>query len=179
MTIHKTLPLACLVAALIAFNSQLSFGQEKSPQPNAKNPAAIKELQEGSRTDANAAWWGFDPADSTDAIQSALNSGAQRVVIPYMGQPWVVRPLMLSSNQELQFETGVVVLAKKGEFLGGGDSLFTARDVEDLHIKGYGATLRMRKTGLHGSALSKSRMADGALAARMQEHHCRRTSNRK
>ena len=117
---------------------------ETQPQ-NLSNTQAIEELKNGTRTDANAAWWGFNGEDSTEILQAALDSGARTVVVPYMGKPWIVRPLELRSHQAVQLEAGVIVLAKKGEFLGGGDSLLTARDAEDVVVRGYGATLRMRK----------------------------------
>ena len=109
------------------------------------NPAAIQELAEGKRTTADAAWWGFDAEDSTEAIQAAFDSGAAEVVIPAMPSPWIVRPLNLRSDQVVTLESGTVLLAKEGEFLGGGDSLLTARDVENLVIRGNGGALRMRK----------------------------------
>ncbi|MCA9229540.1 MAG: right-handed parallel beta-helix repeat-containing protein [Planctomycetales bacterium] len=125
-------------------------------QVNAENAAAlssdraslekVEEVLAGNRNDANAAWWGFNPEDATDSIQSAFDSGAKKVIIPYMGKPWIVRPLQLRGNQEVHFEPGVVLLAKRGEYLGRGDSLFTANGAENLSMHGYGATLRMRKT---------------------------------
>jgi hypothetical protein len=63
-----------------------------------------------------------------------------------MGNPWIVRPLQLCGDQELFIEPGVVILAKKGEFLGGGDSLMTASGVDNVVLRGHGATLRMHKT---------------------------------
>lgn len=147
MKINNTLSLCFLIASSVVLNSsQFSTGQEKPASTNTRNPEAVQEILDGVRTDANAAWWGFDPEDSTDAIQAALDSGAEQVTIPYMGQPWIVRPLSLKSDQQVHLETGVVVLAKKGEFRAGGDSLFTASAAENLVIKGYGATFRMRKT---------------------------------
>ena len=62
-----------------------------------------------------------------------------------MGDPWIVRPLQLRSSQELLLEPGVLILAKKGEYRGGGDSLFTATGQSNLVIRGYGASLRMHK----------------------------------
>jgi hypothetical protein len=38
-----------------------------------------------------------------------------------------------------------VITAKRGEYRGKGDSVFTARDVRNLTIRGYGATIRMQK----------------------------------
>ncbi|MGH9665655.1 MAG: right-handed parallel beta-helix repeat-containing protein, partial [Bryobacteraceae bacterium] len=112
---------------------------------DVRDDAAVRQVAEGKRADANAAWWGFDPADSTSALQAALDSHAHRLLIPYMGAPWIVRPLTLRGDQEVDFEPGVVILAKRGEFQGPGDSLFTATGVSNLTMRGYGATLRMWK----------------------------------
>jgi len=112
---------------------------------NQPNPQAVREVLSGKRMAANAAWWGFNAEDSTATLQAALDSQAKTVIIPFVGEPWIVRPLKLRSNQEVLFEPGVLVLAKKGEFLGAGDSLFTAEDISNLVLRGYGATLRMRK----------------------------------
>ncbi len=112
---------------------------------NAPSPEAVAEVASGKRATANAAWWGFSKNDATEALQAAIDSGAKTVVVPYMGDAWIVRPIKLRGNLELVFEPGVLVLAKRGEFQGGGDSLFTANDAENLTIRGYGATLRMWK----------------------------------
>jgi hypothetical protein len=112
---------------------------------NAADRAAIAELRAGKRGMANAAWWGFDKEDATEALQAALDSGARRLLIPYQGQPWLVRPLRLSSNQEIVLEPGVVLQAKQGEFQGTADSLLSAVGQSNLVIRGYGACLRMRK----------------------------------
>lgn len=112
---------------------------------DAADTKAIAEVASGKRTTANAAWWGFDAEDATDTLQAAIDSGAKKVIVPYMGQPWIVRPIKLHGNLELVFQPGVLVLAKAGEFHGGGDSLIRAEDVSDITIRGYGATLRMRK----------------------------------
>ncbi len=133
-----------IFSALLAGTLSPVWSDEPAPS-NAPNPTAINEVTAGSRSDANAAWWGFDKEDATDAIQAAIDSGAKTVTIPYMGAPWIVRPITLRSNLELTFEPGVLVLAKKDEFKGRGDSLFTAVGAQNLTVRGYGATLRMRK----------------------------------
>jgi hypothetical protein len=102
-------------------------------------------VRAGLLQQANAAWWGFDPADSTAALQGAVDSGARRVLVPDMGAPWLVRPIELRGDQEIVFEQGAVVEAKEGEFRGRGDDLFHAADVANLTLSGYGAVLRMRK----------------------------------
>lgn len=109
------------------------------------NEAAIREVAEGKCDTANAAWWGFSAQDATGALQDAIDSKAARVVVPYMGSEWIVRPIRLRSNLEIVFEPGVVVLAKKDEFRGQGDSLFDGDALENLKLTGYGATFRMRK----------------------------------
>jgi polygalacturonase len=110
-----------------------------------ENPEAIADLKAGTRTEANAAWWGFNPEDSTEILQGALDSGASRVVIPFLGKPWITRPLTLRSNQTVFFEPGVIIEAKRGEFLGKSQSLFTMDQGENLSLQGYGATFRMHK----------------------------------
>lgn len=97
-----------------------------------------------------ASSFGFDENDATEALQAAIDSGAARVVVPHMGKPWIVRPVTLRSNLELILEPGVTILAKKGEFKGPGDRLLSAVDAENITVRGYGATLRMRKADYAG-----------------------------
>ncbi len=123
---------------------------------NVPSPEAVQEVLSGGRTVANAAWWGFDKEDATEYLQAAIDSGAQTVIVPYVGQEWVVSPVTLTGNQEIIFEPGVVVLAKKGEFKGKGDSLFMARCASDITLRGYGATLRMRKQDYQGDEYEKA-----------------------
>jgi hypothetical protein len=130
---------------LLALAALSSATHGAAPAAAARNPAAVREVMEGKRTEASAAWWGFDAADATAALQAAFDSKARRVLIPYMGKPWIVRPLELRSNQEVDLAPGVVLLAKRGEYRDVKDSLLTARDVENVTIRGYGATLRMWK----------------------------------
>ena len=120
------------------------------------DPAAVQEVASGARTEANAAWWGFNGEDDTESLQAAINSGAKRLTIPYTGREWVVRPITLSGSQEIRFEPGVVIRAKKGEFKGGGDSLFTATGVRDLSLLGYGATFKMNKPDYQSSDYKKA-----------------------
>ena len=128
-----------------------SGAEEQETVGNFKNPAAVKEVLTGKRLVANAAWWGFDEDDSTDALQGAINSGARNVIIPYMGRDWIVRPIRLVSNQEILFDPGVVITAKKGEFKDKNDCLFSAIGKRNVSLRGYGATLRMQKEDYMGS----------------------------
>lgn len=94
---------------------------------------------------AYAADWGFDPEDSTEYIQAAINSGARTVVIQNMGADWVIKPVKFASNQLVVFEPGVVVAAKPGSFQGPADCLMRGMIVSNVTLWGYGATLRMRR----------------------------------
>jgi hypothetical protein len=105
--------------------------------------------------------WGFDPADSTWAIQSAIDSGARTVIIENVGADWVVEPLTLVSNQLIHFEPGVVVVAKNGAFHGANDCLFSGIGLQNVSLYGYGATLRMRKEDYAGTGYSASAARHG------------------
>ncbi|NLN17649.1 MAG: right-handed parallel beta-helix repeat-containing protein [Firmicutes bacterium] len=129
---------------LLLFTVLFAFSAPGSSQ-SVGDPEAIEALKAGKLQVANASWWGFDPEDATEILQAAIDSGAPTLVVPNMGQDWIVRPLRLRSNQKIILEDGVVISAKKGEFRGTNDSLFVARDVENLIIQGYGATIRMHK----------------------------------
>jgi hypothetical protein len=129
-------------ASMSLLTTRLQGTQAKIP-PNEK---AIEEVKQGKRKVAYASWWGFDPEDATEALQAAIDSGAPKVVVENMGRPWIVsRTINLRSNQEIVFEKGVIVEAKKGAFLGKGDCLFLAALQRNITIIGYGAVLRMRK----------------------------------
>lgn len=118
--------------------------------------ARIDAALEGRELTANALWWGFDPEDATEAIQSAIDAQTPRVIVPYTGRPWIVRPIQLRSDLELYFEPGVIVEAKAGEFKGRGDSLFSAENASNITLMGYGATLRMRKSDYQSDAYEKA-----------------------
>ena len=109
------------------------------------DPQAIQEVRAGKRPVAQASWWGFQPEESTAALQAAIDSGAKKVVVEQMPSPWIVDKIRLASDQELFFEAGVEVLAKKGAFHGSSDSLFSAAGKKNIKLIGPGATLRMRR----------------------------------
>ncbi|MEA3402508.1 MAG: right-handed parallel beta-helix repeat-containing protein [Armatimonadota bacterium] len=126
---------AAALAALIVTIGCPAMGQV--------NQEMIDRVAEGEVTEAKASWWGFDPEDSTEALQAAIDSGVEKLIVEDMGQPWIVTPIQLASNQEIVFEEGCEILAKRGEFKGGGDTLFTARGTDNVTLRGYGATWRM------------------------------------
>jgi hypothetical protein len=144
-----------LLLALVGLGSLPAAGQ--APRLlNIKDQQSAEEVVAGKRSIANAAWWGFNREDSTDSLQAAINSGAKTLVVPFMGDPWIVRPLQLRSQLEIVFQPGVLILAKKGEYRGGGDSLFTAVGQSNIVIRGYGATLRMHKREYQKPPYSKA-----------------------
>ncbi len=142
---------ACLLATGCAQSrglvAPLPGGRPVRFEGAARRDAAAAASAVGGRQGVvSAAWWGFDPADSTHALQAAIDSGAAVVEVPNMGSPWLLGPIRLAGSQEILFEQGVVIEAKPGLFLGGGDALFSADAVTNLTLRGWGATLRMRKS---------------------------------
>ena len=90
--------------------------------------------------------FGYDAADSTRFIQQALDSGAGKVILDRQKGPWVTLPLFGRSNTELVVEPGVELLAKRGEFRGKRDYLFTLNGITNFTLRGgEGSTFRMWK----------------------------------
>ena len=123
---------------------------------NARDEAAIREVASGQRTEARAEWWGFDEADATQALQSAIDSKAKKVVIGNVGKPWNVRPIRLAGDQEIVFEKGAVVQAVRGAFKKKTEMLLRGNRVRNLTISGEGATLRMWKADYQAAPYEKS-----------------------
>lgn len=124
--------------------------------PAGNHQPAVQLVKEGKIDIAKASWWGFDPNDATECLQAAIDSGVKTLIVDNVGKPWIVRPLKLASNQKIIFEPGVVVAAKRGEFKGRGDSLFTAENGENIELVGYGATLRMNRDDYMGPDYEKA-----------------------
>lgn len=122
----------------------------------ARDSEAVMAVLRGERTDANAAWWGFDPDNATAALQAAIRSGAATVVVPDMGRPWLVDPIVLEGDQEILLEKGVEIQARPGGFHGRSDMLMRLRDKSNVTIRGYGAVLRMRKEDYRRAPYVKS-----------------------
>jgi hypothetical protein len=123
------------------------------------NQLAIDDVRAGRCKVARAAWWGFQPEESTKALQAAINSGAEKVIVEKMQSPWIVDRIKLAGNQELVFEKGVVVLAKKGAFHGPSDSLFSAAGKSNIKLTGCGAphvVLQMRRDDYASREYSKA-----------------------
>ena len=102
----------------------------------AISPDLIKKISSGELKEARASLWGFNPEDSTGTLQAAINSGVPRLIVDLQKGPWITKPLKLVSSQEIIFEKGVEVLAKKGEFKAKNDSLFLLSCVSNVTMRG-------------------------------------------
>ncbi|MGB0716924.1 MAG: right-handed parallel beta-helix repeat-containing protein [Phycisphaerae bacterium] len=103
----------------------------------------------------------FNATDSTSVLQRAINSDADTVVVPYTGRPWIVRPLNLRSNLRLILEPGVVLEAKRGAYKGKYDSVLLAKNMSNISILGYGASIRMHRDDYKGSGYEKAEWRHG------------------
>lgn len=93
-----------------------------------------------------ASAFGWNAADATACLQSALDSGAKKIVVDRQASEWLVETINVPSNVELIFEDGVVVRAKPGSMKGKTDCLFRCKGVSNIVIRGVGnATLRMNR----------------------------------
>ena len=109
---------------------------------------SLSAVAEGVRVSER---FGYDSVDATANLQAALDSGLPEIVVDRKDGPWVVRPLFAKSNQKIVFEKGVVLLAKRGEYVGRNDRILTIKDCHDVEIVGNGAVLRMwRGDYMHG-----------------------------
>ncbi len=121
-----------------------------------RNEEAIREVLEGKCKVAHATWWGYLAEEATGVLQAAIDSGAEKVVVEKMAGPWIVDKINLADNQELFFESGVVIQAKKGAFRGKSDALFNAWNKTNIKLTGYGATLQMHRADYDGPDYEKA-----------------------
>ena len=131
----------CSAAMLIVPTVFLACVAESGPAQVVRT--ALAAADPGKTIKASA--FGFD----------AIDSGAAKVVIDNVGKPWIVDPITLASDQEVFFEKGTEVLARKGSFKGTSDSLFRAHLKRNITLTGYGATLRMRRDDYAGPPYKK------------------------
>ncbi len=116
----------------------------------------VARVMAGELKEARASWWGFDAEDSTRALQAAIDSRVPRLIVDNMAAPWVTDRLACVSGQEVVFERGAEVLAKKGAFRGAGDALFSLICVTNVTLRGPGATLRMRRADYDAPPYAKA-----------------------
>tara|TARA_B100000029_G_scaffold105060_1_gene95650 strand:+ start:958 stop:2295 length:1338 start_codon:yes stop_codon:yes gene_type:complete len=87
----------------------------------------------------------FDSQDATAALKSAIQSRAAKVWVPNMGVPWLIDTIWLTSNQEILLENGVVIESRPGKAFHVDGQLFKIASQKNVTLKGYGATLKMRR----------------------------------
>lgn len=83
--------------------------------------------------------------DATAAFQEALDSGEKHIRVPKLDHPWVLGPVTLRSNMVIEFDKGVQIRAKKGEFVKRYTSLISGRGIENVQIIGNGLVVTMNK----------------------------------
>jgi len=130
----------------------------------ARNDAAIAAALAKPDKVVRASWFGYETAEATQALQEAINSGAQKVIIDNVGE-WIVEPIMLTSDQVIEIEQGVVITAKRGAFKGTSDSLFNLDGISNVVINGNGALLRMWKSDYFSPEYKKGEWRTGITIA--------------
>jgi len=86
--------------------------------------------------------------DDSVALQSALDSKSALTYIPKPPVKYMTDQLLLPSDTNLFIESGTVIEAKPG--YGKHDVVLLARNVSNIKISGYGATLQMPKSEYSG-----------------------------
>ena len=87
-----------------------------------------------------------DKNDATKAIQAALDSGAEKVIIDKMPFDYKITTIFLRSNQEVVVKDGVTIAAIKGEHKHPTSCLVVADGVKNGILRGEGkALLKMNK----------------------------------
>ena len=122
-------------------------------------PEKVAQVMAGDLKEARVSWWGFNPEDSTEFLEAAINSKVPKLIVDKQLSPWIVgKTLLLVSNQEIVFEEGVELLAKKGCFKGKTDCLLRLRNIQNVTLRGEGkgAMLKMRKADYHTAEYEKA-----------------------
>ena len=105
-------------------------------------PDLVARVESGELKKANVSWWGFDPDDSTEYLQAAINSKAQTVVVDSEAKIWTTLPLKGRSSLEIVIPEGVELKAKRGAFHHRNDCLIKFDRCENITLTG-GGTLSM------------------------------------
>ncbi len=108
-----------------------------------------------------ASSFGYNPTDATDALQMALSSDNDTIVIDKQGSDWNVKPSKLFdvSDKVIFFEKGVKIKAIPNEFNATNAKIFFLVRPRNLKFIGYGAELIMNKHELENIEHSEARHA--------------------
>jgi hypothetical protein len=99
----------------------------------------LAKVKSGELKEARAEWWGYNPQDSTESLQAALNSGVRKLIISRQSGPWMVKSMIaLPSNMEIVFEDGAEIKAMRGYFKRNVDLMLCARNCSNLTLRGKG-----------------------------------------
>ena len=106
-------------------------------------PDLIAKVKAGKLKEARASWWGFDPGDATKCLQAAINSRVPRLIVDNLPNTWFVDPIRCVSNQEIVFEKGARIAAKRNSFQNRRDTLLTLSLVTNVTLRGSSTEMRM------------------------------------
>ena len=99
---------------------------------------AVESAAAQPRKEILASSFGWNPEDATKCLQSAIDSGAAKVVVDRQASEWLVETIRVPSDVELVFADGVVVRAKPGSMAGKTDCLFRVQNASNVVIRGEG-----------------------------------------
>lgn len=84
--------------------------------------------------------FGFNPEDSTQFLQAALDSSERELILDKRDTPWISKPLLCTNNNKtIRFEDGSWLIAKRGEFHGHVDSLLVFKKCNGIKLIGAGS----------------------------------------
>lgn len=90
-------------------------------------------------------------SNPTKALTEAFNSSAKKVIVPNLGKPYIVEPILVQhGDKEIILEPGVVIQAKPGAFKKIHDRMIQFDNVKNVTLRGKGAILRMNKKDYQG-----------------------------
>lgn len=157
---HVLLPICIVLSGL--FTAPICAGTQVFARPEL-----VREVSEGKRNEARVSWWGFDAKDSTEFLQSAIDSKVKKLIIDRQESAWITRPLTGVSDQEIVFEQDTELVALKGAFHPEGDCLLSFDQCENVIIRGEkkdsgkSARIRMHKEDYQSDAYKKSEWRHG------------------
>ena len=141
LRLFQILPRCVLLTAVVAAVPAVSAGAADRFPLTAAEIGFGKKLANFGVKDTKTVFarsFGFDPSNSTAAIQKAIDSGATTVVIGATPTPWYVDSICPRSNQRILIKRGAKVLmdAKTPKERRG--PLFSLKQVKNVIVEGEG-----------------------------------------
>ena len=100
--------------------------------------ASVYRIEKAGGSTVLASSFGWKAEDATKCLQSAIDSGASKVVVDRQASEWLVETIRVPSDKELVFADGVVVRAKPGSMAGKAECLFRVQNASNVVIRGEG-----------------------------------------